>query len=721
MANYTDQFITDTLEQNYMPYAMSVIISRAIPEIDGLKPSHRKLLYTMYKMGLLTGQKTKSANVVGQTMKLNPHGDMAIYETMVRLARGNEALLHPLVESKGSFGKHYSRDMAFAASRYTEVKLEPICAELFADIDKNTVELVDNYDGTLKEPTLLPARFPSILVNANQGIAVGMASNMCSFNLSEVCKTAIAYLKSTRCDIKETLLAPDFSTGGELIYEESVIDEIYNTGRGSVKVRAKYNYDKKNRCIDIYEIPYSTTAEAIIDKIIEQMKQGKAKEINDIRDETDLKGLKITIDIKKGVDPDQLMTRLFRTTPLQDSFGCNFNILIKGSPKVMGIKEILAEWTEFRMDCIRRQLEFDIDKKSRRLHLLQGLEKILLDIDKAIKIIRETELEADVIPNLMRGFAIDEEQAEYIAEIKLRNLNKEYILKRIKDIESLLDEIAEMRATLSEDKKIKQIIISQLKEIDKKYGQDRKTTIIKAEEIDTSEPEVVIDDYNLTLFLSQDGYLKKITAVSLRAAGEHKLKENDSLVWEKEITNKSEIIVFTDQFNAYKLKTYDFPDCKASQLGEFLPAFCEMEQDENVVGIAATTDFKGYMLFCYENGKIAKVPLESYATKQNRKKLTGAYNEKSPLVKIIQIEEDGEYVILSDNGKALVFNTASINPKASRTTNGVAVMTLRKGKKIKSLIPLAEFEVENPQYYRTKNIPATGCFIKETDTQLTLF
>ncbi len=721
MAKYTDQAITETLEQNYMPYAMSVIISRAIPEIDGLKPSHRKLLYTMYKMGLLNGQKTKSANVVGQTMKLNPHCDMAIYETMVRLSRGNEALLHPLVDSKGSFGKHYSRDMAFAASRYTEVKLDPICAELFSDIDKNTVEFVDNYDGTLKEPLLLPARFPSILVNANQGIAVGMASNMCSFNLKEVCSTTIAFLKNSKCDIKETLLAPDFSTGGELIYEESVINDIYNTGRGSVKVRAKYNYDKSNRCIDIYEIPYSTTAEAIIDKIIDLMKQGKVKEINDIRDETDLKGLKITIDIKKGVDPDKLMTRLFRLTPLQDSFGCNFNILINGSPKVMGIREILDEWTSFRMECIRRQLEFDIDKKSKRLHLLQGLEKILLDIDKAIKIIRETELEADVIPNLMKGFAIDEEQAEFIAEIKLRNLNKEYILKRTRDIDSLLDEIADMRTTLSDDKKIKQIIITQLKDIQKKYGQERKTTIVSAEDISTAEPEVVIDNYNLTLFLSGDGYLKKITAVSLRAAGEQKLKENDSIVWEKEITNNSEIIVFTDKFNAYKLKTYEFPDCKASQLGEFLPGYCSMEQDENVCGIAATCDYKGYVLFCYDNGKIAKVSLESYATKQNRKKLTNAYNDKAALVKIVQIEEDGDYVILSDNGKALVFNTESINPKASRTTNGVAVMTLRKGKKIKGLIPLSDFDVENPQYYRTKNIPATGCFLKENDIQIKLF
>ncbi|MDD4688991.1 MAG: DNA gyrase subunit A [Eubacteriales bacterium] len=721
MPNYTDQFITDTLEQNYMPYAMSVIISRAIPEIDGLKPSHRKLLYTMYKMGLLNGTKTKSANVVGQTMKLNPHGDMAIYETMVRLSRGNESLLYPLVESKGSFGKHYSRDMAFAASRYTEVKLEPICAELFGDIDKNTVEFVDNYDGTMKEPLLLPARFPSILVNANQGIAVGMASNMCSFNLSEVCQTTIAYLKTSKCEIKETLLAPDFSTGGEVIYDESVIDEIYNTGRGSIKVRAKYKYDKKNKCIDIYEIPYSTTAEAIIDKIIEQMKQGKAKEISDIRDETDLKGLKITIDLKKGVDPDKLMTRLYRTTPLQDSFGCNFNILINGAPRVMGIKEILQEWTAFRIECIRRQLAFDIDKKSKRLHLLEGLEKILLDIDKAIKIIRETELEADVIPNLMKGFSIDEEQAEFIAEIKLRNLNKEYILKRTKDIDSLLDEIGELRSTLSDDKKIKQVIISQLKEIQKKYGQDRKTTLIKPEDIDESEPEIVIDDYNLTLFLSKDGYLKKITAVSLRAASEHKFKENDELVLTKDLSNKSEIIVFTDKFNAYKVKTYEFPECKASQLGEYLPAFCDMEQGENVCGMAATTDFKGYILFCYENGKIAKVPVESYATKQNRKKLTNAFNDKSPLIKIIQLEEDSEFVILSDNGKALVFNTASINPKSSRTTNGVSVMTLRKGKTIKNVIPIDEFDVENPQYYRTKNIPATGCFLKETDIQLKLF
>lgn len=721
MANYTDQSITDTLEQNYMPYAMSVIISRAIPEIDGLKPSHRKLLYTMYKMGLLTGQKTKSANVVGQTMKLNPHGEAAIYETMVRLSRGNEALLHPLVDSKGSFGKHYSRDMAFAASRYTEVKLDPICAELFSDIDKNTVEFIDNYDGTMKEPLLLPVRFPTVLVNANQGIAVGMASNMCSFNLIEVCATTIAYLKNPKCDIKETLIAPDFSTGGELIYEESVIDEIYNSGRGSVKVRSKYSYDKKNRCIDICEIPYSTTAEAIIDKIIDLMKQGKIKEINDIRDETDLKGLKITIDLKKGTEPEKLMAKLYRITPLQDSFGCNFNLLINGSPRVMGIREILSEWTAFRISCIRRQLEFDISKKSNRLHLLQGLEKILLDIDKAIKIIRETEREADVIPNLMKGFAIDEEQADFIAEIKLRNLNKEYILKRTKDIDSLLDEIADMQSTLSDDKKIKQVIIGQLKEIQKKYGQDRKTTIIKSDDVKTEEPEEVIDNYNLTLFLSMDGYLKKITAVSLRAAGEHKLKENDSIVWEKDITNNSEIIVFTDKYNAYKLKTYDFPECKASQLGEYLPGYCSMEQDENVCGIAATSDYKGYVLFCYENGKIAKVALESYATKQNRKKLTNAFSDKSGLVKTMQIEEDGEYVILSDNGKALVFNTASINPKASRTTSGVAVMTLRKGKKIKNLIPLSDFDVENPQYYRTKNIPATGCFLKETDVQLKLF
>lgn len=717
---FINQAITDTLEQNYMPYAMSVIISRAIPEIDGLKPSHRKLLYTMYKMGLLTGTRTKSANVVGQTMKLNPHGDGAIYETLVRLSRGNEALLHPLIDSKGSFGKQYSRDMAYAASRYTEVKLDPICSEIFADIDKDTVDFTDNYDGTMKEPLLLPTKFPSILVNSNQGIAVGMASNMCSFNLSEVCQTTIAYLKNEKADITKTLLAPDFSTGGELIYDAEALKSIYETGRGSVKVRAKYTYDKKNNCIDIKEIPYTTTVEAIMDKIIDQIKQGKTREISDVRDETDLNGLKITLDLKRGVDPDKLMTRLFRTTPLQDSFGCNFNILINSTPKVLGIKEILKEWLIFRIDCIRRQLNFDINKKTIRLHLLQGLEKILLDIDKAIRIIRETEQESQVIPNLMKGFSIDEDQAEFIAEIKLRNLNKEYILKRIQDIESLLDEIAQMRSILSDESKIKDVIIKELKEIQKKYGISRHTTIINSEEIDQSEPEIEIDDYNLTLFLTKDGYLKKISAVSLRAASEQKLKENDEIVWAKDIRNKSEIILFSNQFNAYKIKTHELPDCKASQLGEYMPAFCQMNQNETVVGIAATVNYKGYVLFAYDNGKAAKIELESYATKLNRKKLTNAYYEKAALVKLYQIDQDEEFAVISDNNKVLIFNTENINPKATRASQGVNIMTLRKGKKVKAILPLKDFHVDNPIYYRTKNIPAAGCFLKESDVQLKL-
>ena len=715
---FINQSITDTLEQNYMPYAMSVIISRAIPEIDGLKPSHRKLLYTMYKMGLLSGARTKSANVVGQTMKLNPHGDMAIYETLVRLSRGNEALLHPLIDSKGSFGKQYSRDMAYAASRYTEVKLDSICNEIFADIDKDTVDFADNYDGTMKEPLLLPTKFPSILVNSNQGIAVGMASNMCSFNLVEVCQTTIAYMKNEKVDISKTLLAPDFSTGGELIHDAEVLNAIYETGRGSVKVRSKYTYDKKNNCIDIREIPYTTTAEAIMDKIIEQIKQGKTKEISDVRDETDLHGLKITIDLKRGVDADMLMARLFRTTPLQDSFGCNFNILIGGSPKVLGIKQILKEWIAFRISCIRRQLEFDINKKTNRLHLLQGLEKILLDIDKAIRIIRETEQEALVIPNLMKGFSIDEDQAEFIAEIRLRNLNKEYILKRTLDIETLLDEIAQMRAILSNEDQVKAVITSELKEIQKKYGIPRHTTIITSEDIDFTEPEFEIEDYPLTLFLSMDGYLKKVSMVSLRAASEQKLKENDEIIWTKEIGNKSEIVIFTNQFNAYKFKTHELTDCKASQLGEYMPVFCQMNQDEMVVGIAATVDYSGFILFGYENGKAAKIELSSYATKQNRKKLTNAYYEKAALVKMYQIEQDDNFAVFSDNNKVLIFNTSNISAKATRASQGVNVMTLRKGKKVKEILPLSLFGVENPIYYRTKNIPAAGCFLKESDVQL---
>lgn len=716
---YTKQPISETLEQNYMPYAMSVIISRAIPEIDGFKPSHRKLLYTMYKMGLINGARTKSANVVGQTMKLNPHGDMAIYETMVRLTQGNEALLHPFVDSKGNFGKQYSRDMAFAASRYTEVKLDGICREIFDDIDKNTVEFVDNYDGTLKEPKLLPTKFPNILVNSNQGIAVGMASNMCSFNLKEVCDTTIAYLKNPNCDIAKTLIAPDFSTGGILLYDENEMREIYRTGRGSVKVRAKYTYDKKNNCIDITEIPYSTTVEAITDKIIDLIKQNKIREISDIRDETDKTGLKLTIDLKRGTDAEKLMARLFKMTPLQDSFGCNFNILIGNKPMVLGIDGILYHWTDFRMGCIKNQLQYDIDKKSERLHLLQGLEKILLDIDKAIKIIRETEKEADVVPNLMKGFGIDDIQAEFVAEIKLRNINKEYILKRTADIESLIDEIMNLRATLSDDKKIKQLIISQLKEISKKYGQDRRTAIMQTDEIEEIVPEVEIDDYNLKLFLTRDGYLKKISQVSLRSSGEQKLKEGDEIVREFETTNKSEIIVFTDKCNAYKAKTYDIKDCKASQMGEFLPNVLHMEDGENVVGMAVTKDYSGMVVFCYENGRMTKVELNKYATKQNRKRLQNALSDTAPVVSVIQIADDCDLAVVSSINKILVINTSLVPLKSTKNSQGVIVMNLKKNAIMKNVMTADLFETDNLSYYRAKKIPSAGSFKK--DDQMTLF
>ncbi|MBQ7953485.1 MAG: topoisomerase IV, partial [Clostridia bacterium] len=604
-----------------MPYAMSVIVSRAIPEIDGLKPSHRKLLYTMYKMGLLNGKTIKSANIAGQTMKLNPHGDAAIYETMVRLTEGHEALLHPLVESKGSFGKHYS-DMAYAAPRYTEAKLAPICSEIFADIDKNTVDFIDNYDNTMKEPVLLPTKFPNILVNPNMGIAVGMASNICSFNLKEICATTIAFLKNEKCNIQKTLLAPDFSTGGEIIYDEEQMKAIYETGRGSFKIRSKYSYDKKNNCIDIFEIPYTTKSDIILAKIIELIKANKVKEISDIRDETDKNGLKITIDLKRGTDPEKLMQKLFKMTTLMDSFGCNFNILIGSTPKVMGIREILSEWSKFRIDCIKRQLAYDIGKKSDRLHLLEGLEKILLDIDKAIKIIRETDEDEMVVPNLMSGFGIDEIQAEFVAEIKLRNLNKEYILKRTQDIEDLIDEIARLRAIYGDEEQVKLVIIDQLKEISKKYGQERKTAIIGNDEIEEYHEEEIVENYNLRLFLTRDGYLKKISLVSLRTSGEQRLKEGDEIVLEKETENIAEIVVFTDKCNAYKAKLSDIPDGKASQLGEYLPTLLKMEPDEKVVGIAITRDYKGNMLFCFENGKMKKTPLEGYATKTNRKKLT---------------------------------------------------------------------------------------------------
>ncbi|MBQ4110879.1 MAG: topoisomerase IV [Clostridia bacterium] len=711
--NYMEQRITDSLKTNYMPYAMSVIISRAIPEIDGFKPSHRKLLYTMYKMGLLTGAKTKSANVVGQTMKLNPHGDGAIYETMVRLTRGNESLLHPLVDSKGNFGKVYSRDMAYAAARYTEVKLDPICQELFKNIDKDTVEFVDNYDGTLKEPTLLPVTFPSVLVNANQGIAVGMASNVASFNLGEVCDGEIAYLKDENCDITEYIEAPDFSTGGFLIYDKEQMKNVLETGRGSFKVRAKYTYDKKENLIEITEIPYSTAVEVIMDKIIEHIKAGKLKEIGDIRDETDKEGLKLTIELKRGTDPDALMLKLYKMTPLEDSFGCNFNILIDGKPEVMGVKTILEKWTEFRIGCIKRQTRYDISVKSEKLHLLNGLKKILLDIDKAIKIIRDTDDDGEVVPNLMKGFSIDETQAEFIAEIKLRNLNKKYIMNRLADIENLLKELDELNALLSDEKLIKKYMIDELTQIKKKHAKERKTILLKSDEVETFNAEEKIEDYNLKIYLTKQGYIKKIPLVSLRAGGEHKLKEGDKIQKEFDATNLGELLVFTDKCNVYKTKIYEIEDCKLSQMGEFLKSSLEMEKDEEVIDIFLAGDYKGHFVFAFENGKLAKIPLESYATKTNRKKLINAYSDGSKLIKILHITEDIDMVAYSNVGKILVFNTASVNAKTTRSSNGVQVMTLRKGATLKRISELERTRLKEPDYYRTKNIPAVGCFQKK--------
>lgn len=710
-----EQPITDTLEKNYMPYAMSVIVSRAIPEIDGFKPSHRKLLYTMYKMGLLTGNRTKSANVVGQTMKLNPHGDMAIYETLVRLTRGNDALLHPFVDSKGNFGKQYSRDMAFAAPRYTEVKLDKICHEIFKDIDKNTVDFVDNYDGTMKEPALLPTTFPNILVNPNQGIAVGMASSICSFNLEEVCETTIAFLKDENVDVVSTLKAPDFSTGGQLIYNEKSIREIYATGRGSVKLRAKYRYDQKNNCIEIYEIPYSTTIEAIIDKIVELVKQNRIREISDIRDETDLSGLKIVLDLKKNTDPDKLMNKLFKLTPLQDSFACNFNVLINGKPMVLGVKGILREWTLFRINCIKRQIAFDIEKKSDKLHLLKGLKKILLDIDKAIKIIRETEQESEVVPNLMKGFDIDQVQAEFIAEIKLRNLNKEYILKRTDEIDSLEKEIEDLQKTVKDESRIKRIIMKELKEVAKKYGRPRRTEIIGEEAIEEVTEENFIEDYNLKIFLTKQNYLKKISLVSLRGSSEQKLKEEDIIIQEIEASNKSDLLLFSNKYTVYKLKIHEINDCKASSLGEYLPNLLEMEPDEKIIYIVATDDYSGYMLFGFENGKVAKIDFNSYATKTNRKKLTNAYSDLSKLVYIKWIKEDVDLVAFSSINKVLVFNTAGINPKTTRDSQGVQVLKAKKGSTMVQIKEMDEVRFSDVDYYRTKNIPATGCYLKPED------
>ena len=723
-AEVLQQNITDTLEFNYMPYAMSVIVSRAIPEIDGFKPSHRKLLYTMYDMGLLTGARTKSANIVGQTMRLNPHGDAAIYETMVRLSRGYEALLHPFIDSKGNFGKVYSRDMAYAASRYTEAKLDPICAELFRDIDSDTVDFVDNYDSTRKEPTLLPTTFPNVLVSNNTGIAVGMASNICGFNLKEVCETAIARIRHPDCELLDTLPAPDFPTGGEILYDPKEMAEIYRTGRGSFRIRAKWRYLKEGNLIEIYEIPYTTSTEVILDKVAELTKAGKIREIADMRDETDLSGLKLTIDLKRGVDPEKLMARLMRLTPLQDSFPCNFNILIEGSPQVLGVGQILEEWTAWRAGCIKRRVYFQLQKKKDRLHLLKGLKKILLDIDLAIKIIRETESDAEVIPNLMIGFGIDQVQAEFVAEIKLRNINKEYILKRIADTEALAKEIEELQEILGSEKKIRDIIIKELKAVADKYGQPRRTALVHAGEVEEQTPEEDVPDYPVTVFLSREGYFKKITAQSLRMSSEQKFKEGDGLAFTQEATNRSELLVFTDKCQVYKTRLSEFDDTKASVLGDFLPAKLSMDEGESVLAVILPGDYRGSLLFLFENGKAARVELSGYATKSNRRKLTGAYSDKSP-VKAVFLLQDGEreLVLYSSDGRALIFSTAQLAVKTTRATQGVAVMTLRKNKILEQAIPLEESTIQNQARYRVRSLPAAGAILRPEDApepQLTL-
>ena len=713
--NIKDEKIVDTLVTNYMPYAMSVILSRAIPEIDGFKPSHRKLLYTMYNMGLLQSGTIKSANIVGRTMQLNPHGDASIYETMIRLSRGNESLLYPYVESKGNFGKAYSKNMMYAASRYTEAKLAPISKELFEDINKNTVDFVDNYDNTMKEPTLLPVTFPSVLCNVTTGIAVGMASSIASFNLKEVCDTTIALIKNPDHEISDTLLAPDFVGGGYIIYDKSELEKIYSTGRGSVKVRAKYTYDKAYNCIDITEIPPTTTSEAIIDKIVELVKGNKVKELSDVRDETDLKGLRITLDLKRGIDPDKLMTKLYKLTPLEDTFSCNFNILVKGYPRVMGVGEILKEWIEFRLECVRRRTQFTLDKKADKLHLLQGLEKILLDIDKAIKIIRETESESEVVPNLMIGFGIDKVQAEYIAEIKLRHLNKEYILKRTKDIEDLQKEIAELSSVLESKNKQKKIIISELTDVSKKYSGDRKSQILYDVDEYNADEEQSIEDYPVTLFITKEGYLNKIKSANLRMSGEQKVMEGDEVERTFECSNKDEILAFTDKFNVYKAKVDDFDDSKASQLGTFVASKLEMEQDEKVVYICVIREYKGYMIFAFENGKVAKVDISAYQTKTNRKKLIKAYSSKAPLAAVKYIEEDAELVLTSSNGRMLILNTGAISPKSTKDTIGVAVMTQKKNQRLESMRYYKEGEFEKAWRFRTKNLPAAGALPSPAD------
>ena len=712
-----NQPITDTLTENYMPYAMSVIVSRALPEIDGFKPSHRKLLYTMYKMGLLTGARTKSANIVGQTMKLNPHGDMAIYETMVRLARGNEALLHPYVDSKGNFGKAYSRDMSFAASRYTEAKLDPICAEIFADIDRDIVDFVPNYDNSMTEPVLLPTRFPAVLVNNNVGIAVSMASNICSFNLSEVCETAAALMKNPEHDIVSTLKGPDFPGGGFILQDENELRRIYATGRGSVKVRSKYIYDKAANCIEVTEIPPTTTIEAIIDKIVEQVKLGKLKEISDVRDESDLSGLKITIDLKRGQDSEAVMKKLFRITPLQDVFSCNFNILVGGMPKVMGVAEILEQWTDFRITCVKRKTKFELARKKEKLHLLTGLKKILLDIDKAIKIIRETEDDAEVVPNLMIGFGIDETQAEYVADIKLRNINKGYILKRIEEIDSLKEEIADMEDILSSERRVKQIIISELGDIAKKYGKPRKTMFIYGTEDEENEAEEEIPDYPVNLFFTREGYFKKITPQSLRMSGEQKLKENDEIIETYDGSNRAELLFFTDKYQVYKARACDFEDGKASVMGDYLPVKLELDPDERIIKMIAAEDYSGTLVMFFENGKCAKVPMASFETKTRRKKLANAYNDGSPLVSMTLLDGDCEFMLSSDAGKVMIFNTVLILPKAARDTQGVQVMRLTRAK-LRSAVKYKDGMIKDADSYRTKTVPVAGTLYDEDVDQL---
>ena len=719
----TDQPITQTLEVNYMPYAMSVNVSRAFPEIDGFKPSHRKLLYTMYKMGLLKGERQKSANIVGQTMKLNPHGDAAIYDTMVRLSRGYGALLHPLVDSKGNFGKVYSRDMAWAASRYTEARLDPICAELFRDIDQDTVDFTPNYDGSLMEPTLLPTTFPNLLVSSNMGIAVGMASNICGFNLGEVCDTTVAYLKNPGHDLMSTLKAPDFPTGGELLYDADELSAIYRTGRGSFKVRAKWRYVKDENLIEIYEIPYSTTAEAIMDKVAELVKTGKLREIADMRDETDLNGLKLTIDLKRGTDPDKLMQKLYRMTPLRDSFSCNFNILIAGMPRVMGVREILEEWTAWRMEGVRRRTYFVLKKREEKLHLLQGLQKILLDIDRAIRIIRETEEDAEVVPNLMIGFGIDQVQAEYVADIRLRNINKEYILRRTEETSSLEDEIADLRDLVNDPGRIKQVIIGELEAVKKKYAQPRRTGIVYEHESETAEPEADVPDYPVHIFLSREGYFKKITPASLRMSSEQKYKEGDGPFLQWEGSNRDELLVFTDRQQCYKAWLSDFDDAKASVLGDYLPTKLGFDEGESPLWAVVTGDFAGHILFFFENGKAARVELSAYQTQTKRKKLTGAYSDKSPLVTALLLKEDLEMAVTSTEGRCLIFHTASLAPKSTRATQGVNVMTLKPKYQVADARPLADTPIVNAARYRARSLPVAGALLKEEDRgeeQLTL-